>query len=98
MVLGFMGVVLQRVTAVAATGWEIMTTWDERISVILLPARLAMKRRAAGGTHAGDSPGPGGSGVEEVQQVGAELLLVGVGDAVWRAGVDLECRVLDPVG
>src|ERR687895_809695 len=33
----------------AASGWDIMTTCEDRISVTLLPARLAMKRWVAGG-------------------------------------------------
>jgi hypothetical protein len=35
------------------------------------------------------------SGPREGEQVGVELLFVGPGQAVWRAGVDLEFRVLE---
>jgi hypothetical protein len=38
------------------------------------------------------------SGVEELQQVVAELLLAGVGDAVRRARVHLEYRAVDEGG
>src|SRR5262245_21837454 len=41
---------------------------------------------------------PAGLSLDEGEQIGAQLLLVGIGDAVRRARIDLQRRVLHQLG